>query len=356
MNTKKGNVVEVIKEEDVEEKRKLQERIKNQAGVIADLQGKVSKKDEQAARIKEEMDTIRVAKEKAENPILMMENVKHEMQDCPKKTTQLVIAELRSNLPTWIKEKREEDRAEEDADESSEEIQMKQEDLPEEEIKYCFNCGGEHETTRCPGIEGLKMFCVGCAQTSHSYKDCCLVEETCEVCDVEGHHKSIHEETNKLRRILLINYWGVQGLEKFVLGQAKKDDNGKERKKQRTESPMDNGSSRSDQASGIVKSSASVDRSKKTAICRFWLNNGSCRKGSRCKFAHGHAELSSASIGIKTVLCYKYEDTGRCDYGESCRFAHGERELKTGKQQGKNIEGRKGGKIDARDSSKRQTQ
>ena len=62
---------------------------------------------------------------------------------------------------------------------------------------------------------------------------------------------------------------------------------------------------------------------KKTSLCRNW-QNGNCRFGSRCQFAHGMHDLRAPFLhpNYKTEPCYNYQKTGKCRYGDKCRYKH----------------------------------
>lgn len=63
----------------------------------------------------------------------------------------------------------------------------------------------------------------------------------------------------------------------------------------------------------------------KTEICRSYLmNNGYCKYGAKCQFAHGDRERRPVRRHprYKTKLCRNYVTTGECPYGSRCRFIH----------------------------------
>lgn len=62
----------------------------------------------------------------------------------------------------------------------------------------------------------------------------------------------------------------------------------------------------------------------KTELCRSWHENGTCRYGSKCQFAHGPNELRPVMRHpkYKTELCRSWVETGSCPYGRRCRFIH----------------------------------
>ncbi|XP_030626184.1 mRNA decay activator protein ZFP36L1b [Chanos chanos] len=66
----------------------------------------------------------------------------------------------------------------------------------------------------------------------------------------------------------------------------------------------------------------------KTELCRPFEENGSCKYGDKCQFAHGMGELRSLSRHpkYKTELCRTYHTSGICPYGARCHFIHNEEE------------------------------
>lgn len=81
----------------------------------------------------------------------------------------------------------------------------------------------------------------------------------------------------------------------------------------------------------------------KTRICVHW-KNGKCERGDKCNFAHGNDELmvKSCFFGLncnnpkcqythpsreKTKMCSFWLKDGKCRNGDKCKFAHGENEL-----------------------------
>ncbi|XP_053301693.1 mRNA decay activator protein ZFP36L1 [Pleuronectes platessa] len=62
----------------------------------------------------------------------------------------------------------------------------------------------------------------------------------------------------------------------------------------------------------------------KTELCRPFEENGSCKYGDKCQFAHGLHELRSLSRHpkYKTELCRTFHTIGFCPYGPRCHFIH----------------------------------
>ncbi|KAF7219802.1 mRNA decay activator protein ZFP36L2 [Nothobranchius furzeri] len=62
----------------------------------------------------------------------------------------------------------------------------------------------------------------------------------------------------------------------------------------------------------------------KTELCRPFEENGSCKYGEKCQFAHGFHELRSLSRHpkYKTEPCRTFHTIGFCPYGPRCHFIH----------------------------------
>lgn len=62
----------------------------------------------------------------------------------------------------------------------------------------------------------------------------------------------------------------------------------------------------------------------KTELCRPYEENGSCKYGDKCQFAHGYAELRNLARHpkYKTELCRTFHTIGFCPYGPRCHFIH----------------------------------
>lgn len=64
----------------------------------------------------------------------------------------------------------------------------------------------------------------------------------------------------------------------------------------------------------------------KTEMCRPFEENGHCKYGDKCQFAHGIHELRGLSRHpkYKTELCRTFHTIGFCPYGPRCHFIHNE--------------------------------
>lgn len=62
----------------------------------------------------------------------------------------------------------------------------------------------------------------------------------------------------------------------------------------------------------------------KTELCRTFEEQGRCKYGSKCQFAHGLGELREVARHprYKTELCKRFHATGFCSYGTRCHFVH----------------------------------
>ncbi|XP_015906470.1 mRNA decay activator protein ZFP36L1 [Parasteatoda tepidariorum] len=68
----------------------------------------------------------------------------------------------------------------------------------------------------------------------------------------------------------------------------------------------------------------------KTELCRPFEENGTCKYGDKCQFAHGIKELRSMARHpkYKTELCRTFHSTGLCPYGPRCHFIHNSEQTK----------------------------
>ena len=62
----------------------------------------------------------------------------------------------------------------------------------------------------------------------------------------------------------------------------------------------------------------------KTELCRPFMENGECKYGEKCQFAHGRHELKQMSRHpkYKTEYCRTFHTVGFCPYGPRCHFLH----------------------------------
>ncbi|XP_005988401.1 mRNA decay activator protein ZFP36L1 [Latimeria chalumnae] len=69
----------------------------------------------------------------------------------------------------------------------------------------------------------------------------------------------------------------------------------------------------------------------KTELCRPFEENGTCKYGDKCQFAHGVHELRSLTRHpkYKTELCRTFHTIGFCPYGPRCHFIHNAEERRT---------------------------
>lgn len=70
-----------------------------------------------------------------------------------------------------------------------------------------------------------------------------------------------------------------------------------------------------------------VDRTKfKTEMCKNWVEQGFCRYGNKCQFAHGTQEVQyKAPVPnnkYKSKACIQFSGKLACPYGQRCAFQH----------------------------------
>ncbi|XP_026858385.2 LOW QUALITY PROTEIN: mRNA decay activator protein ZFP36L2-like [Electrophorus electricus] len=76
---------------------------------------------------------------------------------------------------------------------------------------------------------------------------------------------------------------------------------------------------------GQQKPSSQINSTRyKTELCRPFEENGACKYGEKCQFAHGYHELRSLSRHpkYKTEPCRTFHTIGFCPYGPRCHFIH----------------------------------
>ncbi|XP_027855446.1 mRNA decay activator protein ZFP36L1 [Xiphophorus couchianus] len=83
------------------------------------------------------------------------------------------------------------------------------------------------------------------------------------------------------------------------------------------------------QAAAASSSSSSSSRYK-TELCRSFTENGLCKYGGKCQFAHGPEELRDLNRHpkYKTEPCRTFHTIGFCPYGIRCHFIHNSEEEK----------------------------
>lgn len=98
------------------------------------------------------------------------------------------------------------------------------------------------------------------------------------------------------------------------------------KKRRMSVSSSDDGSTSS--ALSAAKTAVNTMRYK-TEMCRSFAENGYCRYGDKCQFAHGLSELRATSRHprYKTEMCKAFHSTGFCAYGARCNFIHKDADL-----------------------------
>lgn len=77
------------------------------------------------------------------------------------------------------------------------------------------------------------------------------------------------------------------------------------------------------QLNTLVPKQTSYSRYK-TELCRQFSENGQCKYGDKCQFAHGVEELKDVKRHpkYKTDFCKTFHSKGFCPYGPRCHFIH----------------------------------
>jgi len=85
----------------------------------------------------------------------------------------------------------------------------------------------------------------------------------------------------------------------------------------------------------------------KTEMCRPYQENGTCKYGDKCQFAHGNQELRTVSRHpkYKTDLCRTYHSVGFCPYGPRCHFVHALDEVRNAPAQSPDNKKQAGGPV-----------
>ncbi|XP_061137795.1 mRNA decay activator protein ZFP36L1-like isoform X1 [Syngnathus typhle] len=80
----------------------------------------------------------------------------------------------------------------------------------------------------------------------------------------------------------------------------------------------------------MSSSTSSTTTRYKTELCRSFTENGTCKYGGKCQFAHGVEELRDLSRHpkYKTEPCRTFHTIGFCPYGIRCHFVHNNEEEK----------------------------
>lgn len=72
-----------------------------------------------------------------------------------------------------------------------------------------------------------------------------------------------------------------------------------------------------------------IDKTKfKTEMCKNWIEQGFCRYGHKCQFAHGTQEVVVKNDPVndkyKSKQCKQFHERAFCTYGRRCQFRHDE--------------------------------
>ena len=79
------------------------------------------------------------------------------------------------------------------------------------------------------------------------------------------------------------------------------------------------------QVNSADNSKSQINSSRyKTELCRQFIENGGCKYGEKCQFAHGMDDLKDVNRHpkYKTDYCKTFHSKGFCPYGPRCHFIH----------------------------------
>lgn len=71
------------------------------------------------------------------------------------------------------------------------------------------------------------------------------------------------------------------------------------------------------------KKNTRQNKKYKIMLCKNW-EQGYCKFGDACLFAHGNREVQAVNIYYKTKECKSFYATGFCKFGDKCQFRHNE--------------------------------
>lgn len=108
-------------------------------------------------------------------------------------------------------------------------------------------------------------------------------------------------------------------------------DNSKERMRDRAFSESDRNLRNNGQQCQQQQQPQQNSNRYKTELCRPFMENGKCKYGDKCQFAHGGHEIRNLQRHpkYKTELCRTYHTVGICPYGPRCHFIHNPVERKS---------------------------
>ncbi|KAM9852973.1 mRNA decay activator protein ZFP36L1 [Aulostomus maculatus] len=188
---------------------------------------------------------------------------------------------------------------------------------------------------RTPGCIGQPRSC----NTSLSSLSCLSTDPSDSVC-LSSSQWGLQSENYLSSQIPNSTHWGKQGfLSQRSVSMVETSSNtgaanlgwlGTELKNfQNDISPTGLNTSTSSSSSSVSTSSSSSSRYK-TELCRSFTENGLCKYGGKCQFAHGPEELRDLSRHpkYKTEPCRTFHTIGFCPYGIRCHFVHNSEEEK----------------------------
>lgn len=66
---------------------------------------------------------------------------------------------------------------------------------------------------------------------------------------------------------------------------------------------------------------------RKIELCKSWTEDGFCRYGDACFFAHGVDELIRYQPALRKKTCRNFHQHRYCKFGSRCNFVHEVKEV-----------------------------
>lgn len=183
-------------------------------------------------------------------------------------------------------------------------------------LNYSSNSIGESQLTSVSCLSASLSSCT----TTGSLLDRKVVGAPSPVSLFQRRH-SVSQSSAKFNQNQFIS--SIKSDPSLLLGTSGSSNNKENRFRERSYSELGDRLNTGSQA--CVGGSSQVNSSRyKTELCRPFEENGTCKYGDKCQFAHGMHELRSLSRHpkYKTELCRTFHTIGFCPYGPRCHFIH----------------------------------
>lgn len=131
--------------------------------------------------------------------------------------------------------------------------------------------------------------------------------------------------SNPNRNLELLFYQRQASLLNLKNYMSKLEGSSNSKNKQTTSYPTNAQPARDTKTNSKQGSNKQSDNRYKTELCRqFSENNGQCKYGDKCQFAHGTVDLKGIirHPKYKTDFCKTFHSKGFCPYGPRCHFIH----------------------------------